>query len=340
MIKGMSRFLVCISILLLAVSGLAVAGGQGESASGSEEMETFEWSLASVLPATHPVHESLTIFADKVREKTDGGVDITVYPGGQLGQEQDYIEGIQLGTIDVTKVSSAPMGQFSDSLQVVSLPFIFRDQAHQHAVLRGDVGERLMNDLESNGFKGLAFLDSGFRNITTQVRPIYTPEDLEGLKIRVMGSEPLIDSVNAFGATAVPMGQSEVYVALQQNVIDGWENNQPTVVAFNMWEVAEYYSYTRHVSIPDIMVMNLDAFNALPDSYQDAVMEAAAETAVEHTKIWNAYIGEAERIMKENGMTFNEVNDISEFQAYAQPIYDKYGRTVGMDLINAVINQK
>ncbi|MCG8478981.1 MAG: TRAP transporter substrate-binding protein [Spirochaetales bacterium] len=339
MVKCIASSLVVRVTLLLFVAGFAAAGGQQDATVGDEGMETVEWSLASVLPESHPVHETLLIFADKVGEKTDGGVEVTVYPGGQLGQEQDYIEGIRLETIDIAKVSSAPMGQFSESLQVVSLPFIFRDQEHQHAVLRGEIGARLMADLERNGFKGLTFLDSGFRNVTNQIRPVRTPEDLEGLKIRVMGSEPLIDTINAFGATAVPMGQSEVYVALQQGVIDGWENNQPTVVAFNMWEVAEYYSYTRHVSIPDILVMNLDTFNALPEGYQAAVMQAAAEAAVEHTEIWNAYISDAERMMRESGMIFNEVEDISAFQANAQPIYDKYGETVGMDLINAVINQ-
>jgi tripartite ATP-independent transporter DctP family solute receptor len=333
MTNRMSRILAVAAILVLCCTGVALAGGQPEA------VETYEWSLASVLPETHPVHESLTIFADLVREKTDGGVDITVFGGGQLGQEQDYIEGVQLGTIDIAKVSSAPMGQFSKSLQVVSLPFIFRNQEHQHAVLRGATGDRLKSDLASNGFKGLAFFDAGFRNVTTQVRSIKTPEDLVGLKIRVMGSEPLIDTINAFGATAVPMGQSDVYVALQQGVIDGWENNEPTVVAFNMWEVAEYFSYTRHVSIPDILVMNLDSFNSLPAAYQTAVLEAAAETEVAHTKIWNAYIGEAKKAMEDNGMIFNEVENIRDFQTFAQPIYEKYGESIGMDLINEVISQ-
>ncbi len=325
----MKRIALLVLILIAPISVFA-GGGQEKQA------ETYEWSLASTLPESHPVHKSLVYFADQVRERSNGQIDITVYGGGQLGDERDYIEGIELGTIDVTKVSSAPLGQFVDSLQVVSLPFMFRDQAHQHAVLQGEIGDRLMADLEKSGFKGLTFMDSGFRSVTTAYGPVYSPADLEGKKIRVMGSEPLIDTINALGGTAVPMGQQEVYVALQQGVIDGWENNEPTVIAFNMQEVAKYYSYTRHVSIPDILVMSAERFNALPTDLQDAIMDAAAATAPFHTDIWNEYVEEAKSQLRDKGMEFNEVNDITEFQSIVQPIYDHYDPIVGPGLIKEI----
>ena len=331
----MKRTAILVLMLVVVTSMGAFAAGGREAATA----EVYEWSLASTLPETHPVHKSLLYFADQVRELTDGQIDITVYGGGQLGDERDYIEGIELGTIDVTKVSAAPLGQFADSLQVVSLPFIFRDQAHQHAVLRGEIGDRLMSELEENGFKGLTFMDSGFRSVTTSTGPVRTPADMQGQKIRVMPSAPLIDTINALGATAVPMGQGEVYVALQQGVIDGWENNEPTVIAFNMQEVAEYYSYTRHVSIPDILIMSADSFNALPADLQSAVMDAAAATAPFHTQIWNDYVEEAKRELAARGMEFNEVNDIREFQAIVQPIYDQYDPIVGPGLIRQILNK-
>jgi len=297
---------------------------------------TYNWKLASVLPDTHPVHQALVTFADKVKEKTNGEVEITVYPAGQLGQEKDYIEGAQLGSIEITKVSAAPLGQFSKTLQVVSLPFIWRNIDHQHLVLDGPIGQGLMDDLEANGFKGLAFFDSGSRNVTTAVRPIRTPEDMKGLKIRVMKSEPLIDTINALGATAVPMGQSEVYVALQQKVIDGWENNEPTVIAFNMQEVAKYYSYTGHVSIPDILIMSKQVFDSVPAEIQAAVLEAAKETVPIQRKIWADYVGEAKAQLEEKGMIFNEVDDITEFQKLAEPIQKQFEPIVGAELIQAV----
>ena len=299
---------------------------------------TYNWKLASVLPASHPVHQALIMFADKVKEKTKGEAVITVFPAGQLGQEKDYIEGSQLGSIEITKVSSAPLGQFAKSLQVVSLPFIWKDLGHQQRVLDGLIGKRLMADLEKSGFKGLAFFDAGFRNVTTRVGPVRKPDDLKGLKIRVMQSEPLIATINAFGATAVPMGQSEVYVALQQKVIDGWENNEPTVLSFNMQEVAKYFSYSRHVSIPDILVMSKKVFDAAPPGVQKAILEAAMESIPVQRKIWADYIGTATSELKAKGMEFNEVDNIEAFQAKANPVYKQYESTVGADLIQAIIN--
>ncbi len=322
--------LIIISFLVLVL----VVGTTGIGFAAPE----YTWSLASVLPESHPVHKALVYFAEQVFENTDGVIKVNVYPAGQLGQEKDYIEGLQLGTIDIAKVSSAPLGQFSKNLQVVSLPFIFRDIEHQHGVLRGSIGERLMDDLYADGFKGLTFMDSGFRSVTNAVRPIRKPEDLKGLKIRVMKSEPLIDTINAFGATAVPMGQSEVYVALQQNVIDGWENNEPTVIAFNMQEVAEYYSYTRHVSIPDILVMRKDLFDSVSEDLQKSIMAASEATAIYETKVWSEYVETAKVELKAKGMIFNEVDDITEFQEIVKPIYDKYGKEIEQDLIDSIMN--
>ncbi len=304
----------------------------------TSDAATYNWKLASVLPAAHPVHQALVSFADKVKEKTKGEIAITVFPAGQLGQEKDYIEGAQLGSIEVTKVSSAPLGQFSKSLQVVSLPFIWKDLNHQHRVLGGAIGKRLMADLEKSGFKGLAFYDAGFRHVTTRIGPVRKPDDLKGLKIRVMQSEPLIASINAFGATAVPMGQGEVYVALQQKVIDGWENNEPTVVSFNMQEVAKYFSYTRHVSIPDILIMSKRVFDSVSPALQKAILESAAEAIPVQRKIWADYIGTATSQLKAKGMEFNDVDDINAFMAKAKPIHKQYEATVGADLIQAILD--
>jgi tripartite ATP-independent transporter DctP family solute receptor len=300
----------------------------------------YNYKLASVLPNTHPVHKSLVFFADKVFEKSKGAIKITIYPAGQLGQEKDYIEAHKLGSIEFSKVSSAPLGQFSPSLQVISIPFIWRNIEHQHKVLDGKVGARLMNDLYAKGFKGLAFLDAGFRSVTTRDKPILVPADLKGMKIRVMQSKPLIDTINAFGATAVPMGQGEVYVALQQKVIDGWENNEPTVLAFNMQEVCKYYSYTRHSSIPDILIMSKQVYDALPKNLQKAVTAAAEETIPYHRKVWSEYIDDAVKQLKAKGMIFNEVTNIRDFQALAKPIYKEFEPVVGADLINAIVNTK
>jgi TRAP-type C4-dicarboxylate transport system substrate-binding protein len=155
-----------------------------------------------------------------------------------------------------------------------------------------------------------------------------------------MQSKPLIDTINAFGATAVPMGQSEVYVALQQKVIDGWENNEPTVLTFNMQEVCKYFSYTRHTSIPDILVMNKQLFDKVPKGTQTAILEAAAQSVPYQRKVWADYIDDAVKQLKAKGMEFNEVTNIADFQALAKPIYKEFEPIVGADLIEAILKQK
>lgn len=302
--------------------------------------QKYNWKLASVLPDTHPVHKALVFFANKVNEKTKGEVKITVYPAGQLGQEKDFIEGVKGGSIEITKVSSSPLGQFSPSLQALSLPFIWRDLNHQHKVLNGPIGNKLMADLEKSGFKGLAFFDAGFRSLTTRDKPIKTPADLKGMKIRVMQSKPLIDTINAFGANAVPMGQSDVYVALQQKIIDGWENNEPTVLNYNMQEVCKYFSYSRHISTPDILVMSKKIFDSVPINIQKAIMDAAKETIPYQQKIWEDDLNNTINKLKGKGMVFNEVTNIKDFQNMVKPIYQQYEKDVGADLIKSIIETK
>lgn len=323
-------------MMLLAAGSLFVVATIPGLAAGPK----YKWKLASVLAETHPVHKALVFFADRVGELTQGEVKITVFPAGQLGQEKDYIEGCKLGTIEITKISAAALGQFSDKLQVVSLPFVFKDVNHQHKVLDGRVGKTLMADLESKGFKGLAWFDAGFRSISLRDKAVRVPADLKGLKIRVMQSKTLIDTITAFGATAVPMGMSDVYSALQTKVIDGWENNEPSVLSANMNEVCRYYSYTRHTAIPDIFVMNENLFKTASPKVKKALTQAAAEATVMQRKIWAEDIDNTVKTLKGKGMIFNEVNNIKEFQAIAQPVVKQYEKTVGADLLKQILNSK
>ncbi len=315
-------------LILVAVSFTAVAAPK------------YQWKLASVLPESHPVHKALVYFADKMAERTSGDVKITIFPAGQLGGEADYIQAVKIGSLEFAKVSSAPMGQYSPTLQVVSLPFIWRDLEHQHRVLQGPIGEKLLADTEKFGFKSLAFLDAGFRNITTSRGPVRTPADLKGLKIRVMQSKPLIDTINAFGATAVPMSQTEVYTALQTRVIDGWENNEPTVLSFNMQEVSKYFSYTRHTSIPDFFFMSKKTFDSAPKNVQDAILLTSREMIAEHNRLWAEMIDSTVSQLKAKGMIFNEVADPKLFQAACADIWKQFEPVVGKELIDSIANAK
>lgn len=332
----MKRGKVLVVVFVLLVFA---AAGVFAQAAKEEGAPTYNWKLASVLPDTHPVHKALEYFANELAARSNGRIQVTLFPAGQLGQEKDNIEAIMVGSLELAKVSSGPMGQYTPTLQVLSLPFIWRDLDHQHKVVQGEIGDRLKADMEEYGFKGLAFMDAGFRSITAK-KPIYTPADLKGLKIRVMQSKPLIDTINALGATAVPMGQSEVYSALQTNVIDGWENNEPTVLSFNMQEVAKYFSYTRHSSIPDVLIMDKKVFDSLPKDLQDIVEQTAYDAMIEHNKLWAQMVDETVQTLKAKGMIFNEVNDITEFQKAASSVWAEFEPIVGKDLIDAIVAVK
>jgi len=320
------RFIAIVAILLIAV-GFAGAAPK------------YNWKLASVLPDSHPVHQALVFFADELARKSNGDIKLTLFPAGQLGQEKDYIEAIKIGSLEFAKVSSGPVGQYAPTFQVISLPLIWRNLDHQHNVLQGAIGKRLMADLDKAGYKGLAFMDAGFRSITAS-KPIYTPADLKGLKIRVMQSKPLIDTINALGGNAVPMGQSEVYSALQTKVIDGWENNEPTVLSFNMQEVAKYYRYTRHSSIPDFLMMNKKLFDGLPKNLQTIIEQTAFEAMQKHNKLWGDMIDKTVADLKAKGMIFNEVKDVTEFQKAVGGVWKEFEPVVGKDLIDAIVAAK
>lgn len=324
----MNKKLISIAAILLIALSFAGAAPK------------YNWKLASVLPDTHPVHQALVFFADELARKSNGDIKLTLFPAGQLGQENDYIQAIKIGSLEFAKVSSGPVGQYAPTFQVISLPLIWRNLDHQHNVLQGAIGARLMADLDKAGYKGLAFMDAGFRSISNSKRPIYTPADLKGLKIRVMQSKPLIDTINALGGNAVPMGQSEVYSALQTKVIDGWENNEPTVLSFNMQEVSKYFSYTRHSSIPDFLMMNKKLFDSLPANIQTMVEQTALEAMQKHNKLWGEMIDKTVSDLKAKGMLFNEVKDVTEFQRAVSGVWKEFEPIVGKDLIDAIVAAK
>jgi tripartite ATP-independent transporter DctP family solute receptor len=284
----------------------------------------YNWKLASVLPAAHPVTKALIMFAERVNVLTKGEIKINVFTDGQLGQEADYFQGVSIGSIEIAKASSSPFAQYVPQMDALGIPFIWRNDEHQHHAMDGKVGKMLNAYAEAKGFKMLSYMDAGFRNFTMRDKAIKTPADLKGMKVRTQQSQLMLDVVAAFGAIAVPMGMSDVYTALQTKVIDGWENNEPTVLSANMFEVCKYFSYTRHSSVPDVLIMNLKAFNSVSKADQKAIMQAAKEATASQRLIWADYMNSVVDQLKTKGEIFNEVDDIKAFQATVKPAVDKY----------------
>jgi len=282
----------------------------------------------------------MLFFADKVKEKTNGQIEIQVFPNSQLGEQRDALEGMKVGTLEMAMSSAGPLAQFVPSIDVLNLPYVFNSSDHMHKVLDGEPGKKLVEDIEGAGFKFLFWMDSGSRNIINNVRPINKPEDLKGLKIRVMTSDLMVDTLNKMGAIATPMGQGEVYSALQQGVLNGWENNPPTLLTLKLYEVSKYFSWTRHFMVPDLILMSQKVYDNLTPEQQQAVLEAAKEAQAKQRELWADYEEKAVEELKQNGVIFNDVADITPFAEKVKPVWKTYTDKFGTQLVDMIENTK
>ena len=216
--------------------------------------KTIVLRLAETHPQDYPTTRGDYEFARLVKERSGGRIVIEVYPGSQLGQEKAVIEQVQFGAIDLTRVSISPVAAFVPRLNAFQMPYLYRDETHMWKVLKGDIGKELLASLEPFGFIGLGWFESGARNFYNSKRPIRTPADLKGLKIRVQESELMMGLVSAFGAVPTPMAFGEVYSALQTGVVDGAENNWPSYFSTSHYEVAKYITLDEHTRVPEIII--------------------------------------------------------------------------------------
>lgn len=314
-----------VSPLLVCFAGACLLGGCGDSA----ERDVTVLNLTTVLPPDHPSAKALGFFEERVEAQSEGRIDVKVFSNGQLGSATETVELCRGGNIEIINCSSNYIAQFRPLLKVVEMPFIFRDSAHQYAVLDGPVGDKLKEEFEALDLRLLAFFDAGSRNIMTKEGPITSPEDLAGMKIRVMPSPLLLSSINALGASAIPMNQSEVYSALQMGVLDGWENNPPTALTFRMYETGcIHYARTSHSSIPDLLLMSQRSLDQLSPDLQEIVLQVAAETQVRQRNLWAEAEQEAEAALKAAGMVFTPVDQApykERIESLYEGMYARYG---------------
>lgn len=285
-------------------------------------------TLACALPADHPSGQALDYFEKRVEELSQGKIDIRLFLNGQLGNTTDTIESCRGGNIEMVLSSAAPMSQFVEALNVLTMPFIFRDKQHEYSVVDGPIGEIFDKKLQDINFHILSYFDAGSRNITTKKGPVKSPDDIKGMKIRVMPSKLMIDTIDALGGSAVAMGQGEVYSALQTGVLDGWENNPPTILTFKMYETGcKYFAWTRHLSVPDLLLVNKKFYDSLPDDLHLAIDQAAKDTQLEQRRLWQKGEADAVEKLKQAGMIFNEVDQklfVSRVESLYKKYYDKY----------------
>lgn len=292
--------------------------------------------LAHTLPISHPVHRGMEVFAEQVRANSDGVLDVRIFPDGQLGTEREVLELLQIGSIAMTKVSAAAMANFAPEYQVMGVPYLFRDKEHFFSVLEGSTGEAILEAGSEYRLRGLCFYDAGSRSFYTKDRPIHAPEDLQGMKIRVMNHQMSVDMVNEMGGSATPMAYSELYTALQQGVVDGAENNPPSFVTSGHYEVCKYYTLDEHSSIPDVLVMGTKYWDLLSAQEQQWVKAAAQTSAQAQKQFWKDDVAECMLKLEEEGVEIIRPEK-SLFASKTQAVLDAFSQDPKMkELVEAI----
>jgi len=279
--------------------------------------------LAHGLDPTHPVHKGMEFMAERLAEKSGGKLTIDIYPSGQLGSEQQCVELLQIGSLAITKVSAAVMESFTRKYKALGLPYVFESKEHSFKVFDGEIGHELLLGTEEFWIRGLCFYDAGFRSFYTIDKPINTPEDLNGLKIRVMKSQTAMEMVKSLGGSPTPISWGELYTALQSGVVDGAENNPPSLYTSHHYEVCKHYSLDEHTCVPDVLIISSKVWKTLSEQEQKWLQEAADESVPVQRKYWDESVKESLRIVQENGVTIH-YPDKTKFAEKVQKLLDGY----------------
>ena len=336
-------------IAALATAAVLCAGlmaGCGASSTTADTSYSAEnplvLTLAHGLSETHTVHIAMTQFAEEVNEKTDGRVQIKIFPNGQLGSENENLEQLQAGVIAMTKVSAPGLATYNEAYNAFGLPYIFNDTEDFYHVMDSQQMQDFFLSTGDDGFVTLTYYTSGARSFYTKDRAIRTPADLKGLKIRVQDMKSQTDMLNALGGIPVAMAYGDVYTSLQTGIIDGTENNETALTTGKHGEICKVFSTDEHAMIPDVLVMSAKTWAAISPEDQEIILEAAHESTESHKIAWDAAIDEAiEEASTQMGVEF--VNDVDKeaFREATSGMVDEYcaeypGVQSLLDIINSI----
>jgi tripartite ATP-independent transporter DctP family solute receptor len=286
------------------------------------------FKASDVHPAGYPTVVAVEDMGKKLSAATNGRLTIQMYPSMQLGGEKETIEQTQVGALQIVRVSVGALGPVVDDLNVFNLPFLFRNTAHMEKVIDGKIGQELLDKITNNPntkLVGLCWMDAGARSMYDTKHPIKSIKDLKGLKVRVMGNPMFVDMMNDLGGNGVPMGYDQVFSALQTGVVDGAENNPPSFVFDNHYQVAKYFTLTEHLIVPEVLVFSRIAWDKLSASDQALVKKLAREAQFDERKLWKAKEADAFERMKAAHIEVDKIADKTPFQNAVKPVWDKYG---------------
>lgn len=338
--KKLLAVLSCTFILGAAVAGCSSPSNEvpkEASAEGTVSNEQIVLRLADTHNDGYVTVRADKEFARLVEEKTEGRIKIEVYPGAQLGDEKNSIEQTQFGAIDFVRTSISPLSEFNKDFGLLMLPYLYRDTEHMFKVLDGEIGDQFLSSLDSHNLIGLSWFDGGARNFYNSKKEITSVADLSGMKIRVQESKLMMDLVRALGASPTPMAFGDVYSALQTGVIDGAENNWPSILSTSHYEVAKYIVVDEHTRAPELILASKMTFDKISEQDQAIIKEAALEAARFQREEWAKEELAAEEAVVANGNVVTRLESNEEFQNAVQSIYAEFGAGYE-DLIEKILN--
>ena len=318
-----------LSSLLPVLAGIVLL------ASCTSRDDVVRLKLAHGLNTSHPVHQSMLRMSEVLAESSGGSMQIDIYPNRQLGAERELIELLQLGSLDLTKVSASPLESFSPAMGIFSVPYVFRDSGHFWRVANGEIGAELLTSLQRVRLLGLTYYDAGSRSFYTTKKPIRTPADLVGMKIRVQKSQTSVQMIEALGGAATPIDWGELYTALQQGVVDGAENNPPSFYLSRHYEASRYFSLDEHTFVPDVLLVGTKTWQALGKQQQTWLRQAAVESAELQRELWAKATEEAFAAVREAGIEVISP-DKREFRDAVKPMHAAYAGTSTGALIDRI----
>src|ERR1700720_4011759 len=286
------------------------------------------FKASDVQPVGYPTVVATENLGKKLAAATDGRLSVQMFPSMQLGGEKETIEQTQIGAIQMLRVSVGSMGPIVDDINVVNMPFLFKSTAHANKMMDGPIGQELLDKITASpnaNLVALCWMDSGARSLYNTKRPIKSIEDIKGLKFRVIGNPIFVDMMNALGGNGVAMGYDQVFSALQTGVIDGAENNPPSYVFDNHYQVAKNYTRSEHLIVPEILVFSRKTWDSLSKDDQALIRKFGGEAQAEERVLWKQYEQQAMEKAKAAGCQIVEIADKTPFQNAVKPVWDKYG---------------
>src|SRR5580692_1527049 len=309
-------------------AGLGAAGLAGGLPFEANAQTKAVFKASDVQPPGYPTVAATENLGKKLSEATQGRLSIQMYPSMQLGGEKETIEQTQIGAIQLLRVSVGSMGPIVDDINVINMPFLFKNTAHADKMMDGPIGQELLDKITASpnaNLVALCWMDSGARSLYNTKHPIKSIDDVKGLKFRVIGNPIFVDMMNALGGNGISMGYDQVFSALQTGVIDGAENNMPSYVFSNHYTAAKYVTLTEHLIIPEMLVFSKRIWNTLSADDQNLIKKFARESQLEEREFWNQYEQKALEKAKAAGSQIIEISDKTPFQNAVKPVWDKYG---------------